>query len=129
MRESAWWNGTVRPALLRVFNARGWRHRVDRVENVCAPGMADTSMTVDGADVWVELKVRRRGHVKVEAQQPTWHARHAEAGGASFVLVRGDRCVEVHHGTDLPFLKTPLARFAQPVDWEAVADVLLGGVA
>jgi hypothetical protein len=128
MSESTWWNGTVRPALLRVFKARELPHRVDRVENLCSPGMADTSMTVDGFDVWVELKLRRRGHVKVQKQQPTWHQRHAEAGGVSFVLVKGDRCVEVHRGTDLPWLKTPLARFAQPIDWDGVADVLLGGV-
>lgn len=130
MRESAWWNGTVRPALIRVLRRRELPARLDRIENpLCCPGMADTAMTIDGYDVWVELKIRRRGHVKVEEGQPTWHQRHAEAGGVSYVMVRGDRCVELHHGTDLPWLKTPLARFAQPVDWEAVLDVLLGGVA
>lgn len=129
MSEAAWWNGTVRPALIRVLRDRELPHRIDRVENLIGDGMPDVTLTIDGQCLWIENKIRRRGRVHVRPGQPDWHQRHAAAGGVSFVLVRGKRCVEVHHGTDLPWLKSPLARFAQPVDWDAVLDVLLGGLA
>ncbi len=128
MTEAAWWSGTVRPALVRVLRDRGLPFRIERVENLLGTGMPDVSLTIDGQCLWIENKIRRRGHVKVEPAQPVWHQAHAAAGGRSFVLVRGKRCVEVHYGTDLPWLKDPFARFAQPVDWDAVVDVLLGEV-
>lgn len=129
MREADWWNGTVRPALVRVLQRRELPHQIERIENLLGAGTPDVLMIIEGHCVWVELKVRRRGRVCVQPGQPAWHQRHAAAGGTSFVLVKGDRCVELHAGTDLPWLTSPLARFAQPVDWEAVVDVLLGGVA
>lgn len=125
MRESAFWT-SARRGLLAALRSRALPYRVERVENLVGEGMPDVSMTVDGADVWVELKVRRRGRVKFEPQQPSWHERHRGAGGAVFVLVREARGVSLGHIDGERYVAA--ARFAAPVDWGAVLDVLLGGV-
>lgn len=86
--ESAVWD-----ALRTATTSHG---DVQRVENLCVPGMPDVNGCTHGVEWWVENKwlagwPRRLGAVvlmpKIRVAQRVWWRRRGEAGGRVFVLV------------------------------------------
>lgn len=57
-----------------------------RIENRVAEGMPDVYMCIDGAPVWVELKIIKRNGITLQPSQIAWHLSHSRCGGVSFFL-------------------------------------------
>ena len=51
-----------------------------------AEGMPDVYMCIDGAPVWVELKIIKRNGITLQPSQIAWHLSHSRCGGVSFFL-------------------------------------------
>jgi len=72
---------------------------VSHVESpITSPGIPDLNLSRRGTDLWIELKVRKRGGVQMRPPQRLWHRRRAEAGGMSFVLAYVDGYLYLHKG-------------------------------
>lgn len=63
----------------------GWH--VSHIESpVTSPGIPDLAMSRDEANLWLEIKVWKKGGIYMRAPQRRWHREHAVAGGKSWVL-------------------------------------------
>lgn len=57
-----------------------------RIENAVSFGMPDLLITIDGIDVFVEMKVAHDGKILTRATQYSWHAKRYVNKAAAFIL-------------------------------------------
>lgn len=57
-----------------------------RIENTLERGTPDVSLTVNGKQYWIELKVQVTNKILIRKEQNVWHFRHQLSGGKSFVF-------------------------------------------
>lgn len=128
MKESDFWRkikaGIKTPGLDAVRIESGLTHR----------GIADVNIAYDGREVWLELKILKRGlRPKLSMSQVIWHERRAEircktwiavlvlTGVARIALYRG--CV-ARQLADRGIIIPPHAEFEHPYNWQAFRETL-----
>jgi hypothetical protein len=89
-------------------NVPGPLDRLDRVENVVMAGMPDTSLCIEGVEMWIEFKSpiepKREStklfgsNHKLSQDQKNWFLRQRTAGGACFILIATDKRWMLIHG-------------------------------
>lgn len=107
--------------------AEGYGWHVSHVESpITSPGIPDLNICHGQSDLWIELKVRKRGGVHMRPPQRLWHRRRAEAGGRSYVLAYIDGSLYLHRGDAAAAYLPKSKEWKQPVPWELdqVAEML-----
>lgn len=91
----------------RAVIAERPKARVDRIENAAVHGMPDVSLTIDGADSWVEIKsptepkrdttILFNSNHRLSQKQLNFFLTHLAAGGTGWVLIDSDKRVLLIH--------------------------------
>lgn len=103
-----------------VRQAEQWGAHVTHIEShQTSAGVTDLNIWAFNRDLWLELKVVKRGTVKLRPTQKKWHRERAEAGGQSWVAVLDPKTqhVLVLRGEAAATLPPGLA------SWEAAAVI------
>ena len=75
-----------RRAVVAVAEANGGH--VSHIEShLSSAGIPDLNIFMDGTDLWVELKVIKKGQVKMRPTQRRWHNDRHKTDGESWVAV------------------------------------------
>ena len=72
--------------------------RIERIENILAPGTPDVNFCIDGVDGWLEIKSAKEPAKltskllkhKLSQAQMNWFKRESNAGGRSYILICTD---------------------------------------
>jgi hypothetical protein len=74
----------VRDFIETIAEGYGWH--VSHIESpITSPGIPDLCLSIGDHDLWIEIKVWRRG-IHMRPPQRKWHRERAASGGRSFVL-------------------------------------------
>jgi len=104
--------------------AEGHNWHVSHIESpITSPGIPDLNLSRGSVDLWIELKVRKRGGVQMRPPQRLWHRRRAEAGGRSYVLAYIDGSLYLHDGA------TAARYMPKSREWKGSTPIELDGVA
>ena len=76
-------------------------HHVSHIESpITSPGIPDLNISRAGLDLWLEIKVMKRGGIQMRPAQRKWHRERAASQGWSFVVCWIDGMIYVHNGSD-----------------------------
>jgi Holliday junction resolvase len=94
--------------------------------------MPDCLVALNGKLIMIELKVTKGKKVSLSPHQVSFHAKYAELGAPSFVLVRGPLSLDLFPNTEILALAelgtVAAASFTTPIerpDWQGLAQALL----
>lgn len=74
----------VRDFIVTVAEGYGWH--VSHVESpITSPGIPDLNLSKNGKELWIEIKIWRRG-INMRPPQRKWHRERAAHGSKSFVV-------------------------------------------
>jgi Holliday junction resolvase len=104
-----------------------------RIENWSVPGVPDVLCCNERGDFsFLELKIVKKGRIKISAHQVSWLARHSHA--RCFIVTRSSNMdIDVYYGSsavDLCVDRTSavesLATFEKPYDWQTFWSLTCG---
>lgn len=100
----------------------GW----ERIENSCGLGTPDLQGCYDGKDIWVELKVEKRGRVLVSPEQVLFMKRREAHGGRAWIVCLGhDNGVETIRAwreSDARGVRTDGWDYGAPHEWQRTGN-------